>query len=112
MGMVAVISVALIVLSYPIESGMPTGYEPGVPNLTWLAWLLVAGRPLFILVAIATASIALVAALRGGKATANTGILLGICAISTSALVAISMLSHGHMAMWSIILVGFFNSIM
>jgi fucose permease len=91
---------------------MPPGYEPGVPNLTWLAWLLVAGRPLFILVGIATASIALVAALRGGKATANTGILLGICAISTSALVAISMLSHGHMAMWSIILVGFFNSIM
>jgi FHS family L-fucose permease-like MFS transporter len=104
--------IALILLSYPVQTHMPPGYEPGVPNLTWLAWLLVAGRPLFILVAIATASIALVAALRGGKATANTGILLGICAISTSALVAISMLSHGHMAMWSIILVGFFNSIM
>jgi len=38
--------------------------------------------------------------------------LLGICAVSASALVAISMLSDGHFAMWSIILVGFFNSIM
>ncbi len=112
MSLVTGISIALILLSYPIESHMPPGYQPGVPNLTWLAWLLVAGRPLFILVAIATATIAVVAALRGGKATANTGMLLGICAICTSALVAISMLSNGHMAMWSVLLVGFFNSIM
>ena len=112
MGLVTAISIALILLSYPIQSSMPPGYQPGVPNLTWLAWLVVAGRPLFVLVAIAAATIALVALLRGGKATANTGILLGICAISTSALVAISMLSNGHVAMWSIILVGFFNSIM
>jgi FHS family L-fucose permease-like MFS transporter len=67
---------------------------------------------LFTLVAIAVAMIALVAMLRGGRATANTGELLGICAISTSVLVAISMLTTGHIAMWSIILVGFFNSIM
>jgi FHS family L-fucose permease-like MFS transporter len=112
MGLVTVASVALILLSYPIESHMPPGYQPGVPNLTWLAWLVVAGRPLFALVAIAAAVIALVAMLRGGTATANTGVLLGICAISTSALVAISMLTNGHFAMWSIILVGFFNSIM
>jgi FHS family L-fucose permease-like MFS transporter len=112
MGLVTAASIALILLSYPIESHMPPGYQPGVPNLTWLAWLVVAGRPLFILVAIAAATIALVAMLRGGTATADTGVLLGICAISTSALVAISMLSTGHFAMWSIILVGFFNSIM
>jgi FHS family L-fucose permease-like MFS transporter len=42
----------------------------------------------------------------------KTGKLLGICAICTAGLVAISMLSTGHVAMWSIILVGFFNSIM
>lgn len=112
MALVTAIAIALILLSYPIQSHMPPGYEPGVPNLTWLAWLVVAGRPLFVLVAIATATIAAAAALRGGTAKANTGILLGICAISTSALVAISMLSTGHVAMWSIILVGFFNSIM
>jgi MFS transporter, FHS family, L-fucose permease len=42
----------------------------------------------------------------------KTGNLLGICAVCAAALVAISMLTTGHFAMWSIILVGFFNSIM
>src|SRR3984893_3493361 len=38
--------------------------------------------------------------------------LLGICAVCAAALVAISMLTTGHPAMWTIIAVGFFNSIM
>src|SRR5579872_1232761 len=38
--------------------------------------------------------------------------LLGICAVCAAALVGISMLATGHVAMYSIILVGFFNSIM
>jgi FHS family L-fucose permease-like MFS transporter len=42
----------------------------------------------------------------------STGRLLGICAICAAALVAVSMLTTGHTAMYSIILVGFFNSIM
>jgi MFS transporter, FHS family, L-fucose permease len=42
----------------------------------------------------------------------STNKLLGTCAICAAALVAISMLSSGHVAMYSIILVGFFNSIM
>jgi FHS family L-fucose permease-like MFS transporter len=42
----------------------------------------------------------------------STGRLLGICAVCAGALVAISMLTTGHTAMYSIILVGFFNSIM
>jgi FHS family L-fucose permease-like MFS transporter len=42
----------------------------------------------------------------------KTGQLLGICAICAAGLVATSMLTSGHFAMWSIILVGFFNSIM
>lgn len=112
MGLVTALSIGLILLSYPIERQLPPGYQPGVPNLTWLAWLVVAGRPLFVLVAVAAAAIAMVALLRGGKATAHTGLLLGVCAFATSALVATSMLSNGHIAMWSIILVGFFNSIM
>ena len=112
LSVVAAVSVALILLSFPIESRMPAGYQPGVPNLTWLAWLLVSGRPLLALVAVASAVIGVVAALRGGRVTAHTGRLLGICAISTTALVAVSMLGTGHVAMWSIILVGFFNSIM
>ncbi|MCU1309605.1 MAG: putative mannose transporter, family [Candidatus Angelobacter sp.] len=42
----------------------------------------------------------------------KTGHLLALCAVCTSALVIISMLSSGHIAMWSILAVGFFNSIM
>src|SRR5438105_1591820 len=42
----------------------------------------------------------------------STQRLLGICAVCAAALVAISMLTTGHVAMWSIIAVGFFNSIM
>lgn len=112
MALVAAISLALTALSYPIAGSLPSGYQPSVPNLTFLAWLVVAGRPLFVLVAIASALIALAAALRGGRVSAGTGMLLALCAVSTSLLVAISMLSIGHLAMWSIILVGFFNSIM
>jgi FHS family L-fucose permease-like MFS transporter len=40
------------------------------------------------------------------------GTLLGINAIMASALVCTSMVAFGHLAMWSIILVGLFNSIM
>jgi MFS transporter, FHS family, L-fucose permease len=42
----------------------------------------------------------------------STRKLLGVCAVCAAGLVAISMLTTGHVAMWSIILVGFFNSIM
>jgi MFS transporter, FHS family, L-fucose permease len=42
----------------------------------------------------------------------STRRLLGVCAVCAASLVAISMLSTGQAAMWSIILVGFFNSIM
>jgi len=42
----------------------------------------------------------------------KTGQLLGICAVCAAALVTTSMIGTGHFAMWSIILVGFFNSIM
>jgi len=42
----------------------------------------------------------------------NTGRLLGICAVCAAGLVGVSMMTTGHFAMYSIILVGFFNSIM
>jgi len=42
----------------------------------------------------------------------GAGIVLGGAAIAAFLLVAISVLSTGHVAMWSIILVGFFNSVM
>lgn len=42
----------------------------------------------------------------------RTGIVLGCAAIVASLLVWTSVLSFGHVAMWSIILVGLFNSVM
>lgn len=42
----------------------------------------------------------------------KTGTLLSICAVVAMVLVMISMLTTGHIAMWSILLVGLFNSIM
>jgi FHS family L-fucose permease-like MFS transporter len=38
--------------------------------------------------------------------------LLALCAITAAVLVVVSMLSGGHTAMWTILAVGFFNSIM
>lgn len=38
--------------------------------------------------------------------------LLALCAVCTTALVTVSMMTSGHFAMWSMIAVGFFNSIM
>jgi len=42
----------------------------------------------------------------------NTRTALGIAAFCAMALVLLSMLTTSHVAMWSIIIVGFFNSIM
>jgi FHS family L-fucose permease-like MFS transporter len=42
----------------------------------------------------------------------KAGYLLGLCAICAAALVTTSMLTGGHTAMWTILAVGFFNSIM
>jgi MFS transporter, FHS family, L-fucose permease len=42
----------------------------------------------------------------------RTGPVLGFCAVVAMILVVISMLTYGHVAIWSILLVGLFNSIM
>jgi FHS family L-fucose permease-like MFS transporter len=42
----------------------------------------------------------------------RTGTVLGIAALAAATLVCVSMLTLGNVAMWSIILVGFFNSVM
>ena len=42
----------------------------------------------------------------------KAGYLLGLCAVSAAALVTVSMVVGGHMAMWTILAVGLFNSIM
>jgi MFS transporter, FHS family, L-fucose permease len=42
----------------------------------------------------------------------KTGRVLAVCAVSTATLVIFSMLTTGHIAMWSMLAVGLFNSIM
>src|SRR5262252_1376433 len=42
----------------------------------------------------------------------KAGYLLALCGICAGTLVTVSMLTSGHTAMWSILAVGFFNSIM
>jgi MFS transporter, FHS family, L-fucose permease len=42
----------------------------------------------------------------------RTGRLLAVCAVATATLVIFSMLTNGHVAMWSMLAVGLFNSIM
>jgi FHS family L-fucose permease-like MFS transporter len=85
-------------------------------NLAAVLWagvsILVRAQPLFALVAVVGALLAILLVVRGGRLTVTTGVLLGICAVCAACLVALSMLSSGHVAMYSIILVGFFNSIM
>ena len=74
--------------------------------------VLVNGRPLVALSFVVLVLLTLASMMRGGRVAMKTGSLLGIAAICTSLLASISMLTSGHLAMWSIILIGFFNSIM
>jgi MFS transporter, FHS family, L-fucose permease len=90
----------------------PAGHFSLVALMWALVSILATARPLFALVAVVAAALGILTALRGGRLVTPTGLLLGICAVSAAALVAISMLTTGHTAMYSIILVGFFNSIM
>jgi FHS family L-fucose permease-like MFS transporter len=90
----------------------PVGHFSFVAVLWAIVSILVAARPLFALVAVVAAALAIWTALSGGHLVARTGLLLGICAVCAAALVAISMLTSGNIAMYTILLVGFFNSIM
>ncbi len=90
----------------------PVGHFGLVAFLWVIVSILVHARPLFALVAVVAAILGIGTVARGGRLAPTTGLLLGICAVCAAALVAISMLTTGHTAMYSIILVGFFNSIM
>jgi FHS family L-fucose permease-like MFS transporter len=100
-------------ISYWLSGRLVTEGHEGIIAVLWqLAAILVSAGPLFGLVAILAAILALAAAVRGGQISSRTDSLLGICALAACILVAMSMMSMGHIAMWSIILVGLFNSIM
>lgn len=84
----------------------------GVEVLLGLIGLLRLLKPVFLLSVAALAVVLVISLLRGGRFVIPTGSLLGICGTCAAALVVTSMLTTGGVAMWSIILVGFFNSIM
>jgi len=113
MGLVAAVGALLVVISYLVSGHIVAVGESGLVTFVWkIVGVMVTARPLFALVTIVAMILAGAAALRGGRVAVRTGLLLGICAIAASLLVATSMLNTGQLAMWSIILVGFFNSIM
>ncbi|MGH9493631.1 MAG: hypothetical protein ACRD3B_01435 [Candidatus Sulfotelmatobacter sp.] len=111
-GLIAFLVLSWVGNTWADALAAPAGHFSFGALLWGLVALLVNARPLFALVAVTGFVLAIAAALRGGHLVARTSLLLGICAVSAAALVAISMLTTGHVAMYSIILVGFFNSIM
>jgi len=104
MGAVFIIALLLILVSYRTAS------SAGVVS-TVLAFLANV-RPLAILTAATTGLAMLIGAVRKGSIAIKTGHLLAICAIMAALLVTVSVLNSGPVAMWSILSVGFFNSIM
>jgi len=80
--------------------------------LSYIGYLLALSRPLVTLCVIVLLVVLLASLAKSGRARIETGKLLATCAFSAILLVTTSMLTTGHVAVWSIILVGFFNSIM
>jgi FHS family L-fucose permease-like MFS transporter len=103
----------MVLISYWLRGRVVPSDQSGLTAFFWqIGAILVSAGPLFALVTVLAAIFAIAAAVRGGQVSAKTGTLLGICALAASLLVGTSMLSMGQVAMWSIILVGLFNSIM
>jgi fucose permease len=108
----AVFSLVLVV-SFLVSSPVVVSTHPWISSLlTGVASLLIHTRPLLILCTGLFVGLLLAALVKNGKVVVPTGALLGVAALCASALVTTSLLTTGHLALWSIILVGFFNSIM
>jgi FHS family L-fucose permease-like MFS transporter len=69
-------------------------------------------RPLVTLCTVVFAVLLVVSFLKNGRVAMKTGQMLGLCAGCAALLVVVSVFTAGHLAMWSILLIGFFNSIM
>jgi FHS family L-fucose permease-like MFS transporter len=104
-GIALVLAVAVLIIAYVTGTA---DYSPFVSSAIALLHTL---RPLIALCTIVLA-ILLLAALRSGRVSMKTGDLLGLCAACAALLVLVSVFSAGPLAMWSILLIGFFNSIM
>lgn len=69
-------------------------------------------RPLIDLCTIVLALLLLAALFNHGRVMMKTSHMLALCATCAGLLVLASVFTAGHVAMWSILLIGFFNSIM
>ena len=86
-----------------------------VPHQSWFLTavsLLVNLRVLLVLCAVIACIVMLVSRVRKGRVVVGGGPLLAICAVMAAVLVIVSVLTSGPIAMWSILAVGLFNSIM
>src|SRR5215472_17236080 len=105
------LAVALIVLIIAYVTGTADySHMPGV--LANAIALLHQLRPLVTLCTIVFGLLLVISIINGGRVVMKTGQMLGLCAACAALLVITSVFSEGHLAMWSILLVGFFNSIM
>jgi MFS transporter, FHS family, L-fucose permease len=107
------IAIAFAVVSFLIPArfvgNQATG---GIQILLGLLGLLRLLKPVFLLSVVVFVIVLAISAIRGGRLAIPTGALLGICGACAVTLLTTSMLTTAGVAMWSIILVGFFNSIM
>jgi FHS family L-fucose permease-like MFS transporter len=104
MGLVFVVALLLVFIPYiPLHS---SGIVSNILNF------LADVRPLIILSAITAAVAAAIGLIRGTNAAIKTNHLLAICTAMAAVLVTVSVANSSSVAMWSILLVGFFNSIM
>src|ERR1041385_2877412 len=102
----------LLVCSFLASGIVSTGDSKLSGFITSVASLLVYTRPLLMLSTGLLFLLLMVSTLKGGHVRMDTGRMLGAAGVCAAGLVCTSMLTTGHFAMWSIILVGFFNSIM
>jgi fucose permease len=107
------IAALLLISSLLMGSHVVIGDQPQISFvLSALFGVLTQARPLVVLCLAALLILLVASLLHQGRVAMKTGHLLGLAAICTATLVTASMLTAGHLAMWSVILVGFFNSIM
>ena len=112
------LSATIVAIIFTIVSFSTSGHVAltGHPHIAYIlsaiATLLFSARPLLVACLAIFILLTVACILKKGRVTIKTGNLLGVAAVCAAALVTMSMLSFGHVAMWSIILVGLFNSIM
>jgi FHS family L-fucose permease-like MFS transporter len=113
MAICSLIAGVLLLLSYLLNGHLVMSAHPKIASLLSAVFgVVIRARPLVALCFTALVLLLLASLFAKDRFSMKTGHLLGLAGLCTATLVSVSMLTSGHLAMWSIILVGFFNSIM